>query len=198
MECSLPNGFRTRTNSKHSDTMQLSELSKPKSDQLNADDLLAGPITIRITRAVEKDDPKQNLWIYYEGDNGKPYKPNTGMRRAMAMIWGNPDSSQLAGRSLTLFNNPRIRFGSETTGGIQISHASGLSKPMTFLLTVSKGRREAYTVHPLETFDAELAKLNACTTQDELKAAFLSLSPAAQKALTPEKDQLKISLTLKN
>ena len=57
-----------------------------------------------------------------------------------------------------------------------------------------------YTVKPLvaETFTAELAKLTAATTQDELKTAFLSLSPAAQKALTAEKDRLKLSLTTQN
>jgi len=174
--------------------MKLSELSKPKSDQLNADDLVGGPITVRITKAVRSDDPKQTLWIYYHGDGGKPYKPSTGMRRAMAFIWNDPDVEQLAGRCLTLFNNPAIKFGSETTGGIQISHASHIPKAMTFLLTVTKGRRVAFTVNPLESFEAELATLTAATTMDGLKAAWGTISKEAQKFLKLDVEALKAKL----
>ncbi len=173
--------------------MQLSELSKPKSDQLNAEDLLCGPRTIRINRTVEKDDPKQTLWIYFEGDEGRPYKPCLIMRRAMAFIWGNPDSSQLAGRSLTLFNDPTVRFGGETPGGIRISHASGLAKTMQFMLTISKGKKVLYTVHPME-WEADLAKLTACTSLDALKAAWDSISPASKKALKTDLENLKSKL----
>jgi len=174
--------------------MQLSELSKPKSDQLNAEDLLCGPRTIRITRTVEKDDPKQTLWIYFEGDEGRPYKPCLIMRRAMAFIWGNPDSSQLVGRWLTLFNDTTVRFGGDTPGGIRISHASGLTKTMQFMLTVSKGKKVVYVVQPLEDIDAGLAKLTAANSLDELKAAWESISPAAKKALKTELDNLKTKL----
>lgn len=175
-------------------TMKLSELSKPKSDQLNADDLVAGPITIKIREAVQSNDPKQNLWLYYEGDGGKPYKPNLGMRRAMAFIWGDPETSQLAGRHLRLFNNPTIKIGSETTGGIQISHASHIPKALTFLLTVSKGRRVAFTVNPLATFDMELAELKKAANLTHLKAAWEPLSKDAKAFLRPELDALKLAL----
>ena len=174
--------------------MKLSELSKPKSDQLNADDLLAGPITIRIREAVESNDPKQSLWIYYHGDNGKPYKPSVGMRRAMAFIWGDPDVSQLAGKCLKLFNNPAIKFGSETTGGIQISHASHIPKALTFLLTVSKGRRVAYTVNPLESYETELATLKKAANLAELRAAWESVGKDAQKFLRADLEAIKAVL----
>ena len=50
-----------------------------KSDQLNADDLIGSPKTIKITtvKACAGDQP---IAVNYEGDNGKPYKPNKAMR----------------------------------------------------------------------------------------------------------------------
>ncbi len=55
--------------------MSLMNAIKPKSDQLNADDLLTGPRTITITEVVNRETPDQPVWIRYEGDGGKPYKP---------------------------------------------------------------------------------------------------------------------------
>ena len=54
----------------------LTEALAPRSDQLNADDLIAGPrvITITSVRAV-KDGRETKLVLNYEGDNGKPFKP---------------------------------------------------------------------------------------------------------------------------
>ena len=62
--------------------MDLSQTIIPKSDQLNADDLIAGPRTIRIT-AVSTGNAEQPVVINYEGDNGRPYKPSKSMRRIL-------------------------------------------------------------------------------------------------------------------
>ncbi len=47
----------------------------PKSDQLNSDDLIAGPRTIRITRVVVDMGGEQPASVYFEGDGDKPFKP---------------------------------------------------------------------------------------------------------------------------
>ena len=65
----------------------------PKSDQLNADDLLAGPITIKITGVTVKGGQEQPVSIHYEGDDGKPYKSCKSMNRVLVSAWG-PDSSK--------------------------------------------------------------------------------------------------------
>ena len=44
----------------------------PKSDQTNADDLISGPITIKITGVDIRGGQEQPISIHYEGDNGKP------------------------------------------------------------------------------------------------------------------------------
>jgi hypothetical protein len=127
--------------------MDLSTTIIPKSDQLNADDLISGPRTIKITD-VRSGSAEQPVNIHYEGDNGRPYKPGKSMRRVLVAIWGkNPDV--YAGRRLTLYRDPNVKFGGEETGGIRISHASHITERHTMALTVTRGKRKPYTVEPL-------------------------------------------------
>ena len=128
----------------------------PNSDQLNADDLIAGPRTIKITRVVLKDSKDQPVDVFFEGDNNKPYRPGLSMRRVMVNFWG-PDSDAYAGRSMTLYCDPSITFGKDRVGGIRISHMSHLDKTMKMMLTTKRARKNEFTVLPLATNDAEEA-----------------------------------------
>lgn len=119
----------------------------PKSDQLNADDLIAGPLTIRIT-GVEVPGGEQPVTIHYDGGDGRPYRPGKSMRRALINLWG-PDGEAYIGRSLTLYRDEKVQFGGETVGGIRISHASHLDKPVTMALTATRGKRKPFTIQPL-------------------------------------------------
>lgn len=127
--------------------MNLSTTIVPKSDQLNADDLIAGPRTIKIT-AVESGSAEQPVLIRYEGDNGRPYKPGKSMRRVLVAIWGS-EGSAYVGRRLTLYCDKTITFGPDTTGGIRISHASDIAEPVEMALTVKRGKRKPFRVEPL-------------------------------------------------
>lgn len=120
---------------------------KPKSDQLNADDLIGGPITIRIT-AVAVGEGEQPVSISYEGDGGKPYKPGKSMRRVLVNLWG-PDGAVYVGRSLTLYRDEEVVFGGVAVGGIRISHMSHLQRETTMALTATKAKRKPFTVRPL-------------------------------------------------
>ena len=72
----------------------LSKTIDPKSDQLNSDDLIAGPITIRITKvSANLSSPEQPISIFFEGDNGKPYKPCKSMRRSANNSRNDPGQS---------------------------------------------------------------------------------------------------------
>jgi hypothetical protein len=119
-----------------------------RSDQLNADDLIGGPRTIKITgvKIVKEDQP---VSISYEGDNSRPWKPCLSMRRVLVQLWGK-DASTYAGKSVTLYRDQRVRFGNDEVGGIRISHASGIDKPVRLMLTTKRGRREPYPVQPLK------------------------------------------------
>lgn len=127
--------------------MNISDTIIPKSDQLNADDLLTGPLTIKIT-AVKAGSAEQPVVIHYEGDNGHPYKPGKSMRRVLIVLWG-AEAKAYLGHRLTLYADPTVRFGGSAVGGIRISHASGISKPVEIMLTKTRGKKEPFVVQPL-------------------------------------------------
>jgi hypothetical protein len=128
--------------------MDMTPTLVPKSNQLNADDLIAGPRTITITK-VSAGNSEQPVAVYFEGDNGRPWYPSKGMRRVLVAAWG-AESSQYVGRSATLFRNPEVTYGGIQVGGIQISHLSNLDNPLSIALTVSKQKRSPYKVQPLK------------------------------------------------
>jgi hypothetical protein len=128
----------------------------PKSDQLNSDDLIGGPITIRVTAvAANEGSPEQPISISFEGDDGKPYKPCKSMRRVMVHIWGS-DANKYVGRGMTLYRDPKVQFGGMQVGGIRISHMSDIPDDklgdgkVQMALTASKAKRAPYIVRPLQ------------------------------------------------
>lgn len=129
--------------------MDLSKTIEPKSDQLNSEDFIgSGARTIKITKVSGNDDTQQPVSINFEGDGGKPYKPCKTCRRILVSVWG-VDGSKYAGRSLTLYRDPDVKFGGLAVGGIRISHMSDIDKPVTMALSVSKANKKPFTVQPL-------------------------------------------------
>lgn len=126
----------------------LSRTIAPKSDQLNSDDLIGGPMTIVVTEVTQGNSPEQPISIYFDGDNGKPYKPCKSMRRVLVQIWGK-DGAQYPGRAMTIYRDPTVKFGGMEVGGIRISHMTGLESPVTMALTATKASRKPFTVKPL-------------------------------------------------
>lgn len=120
-----------------------------KSDQLNADDLLSGPITIRIRGVEVRDTKDQPVSVYYDGDDGKPFKPCKSMARVMVAAWG-ADSKAYAGRSMTLFREPTVKWGGIEVGGIRIKAMSHIAEPLLLAITMTKGNKKPYRVEPLQ------------------------------------------------
>jgi hypothetical protein len=127
--------------------MDLTESIAPKSDQLNADDLISGPVTVTI-REVREGSAEQPVDVHLVEFPGRAYRPSKSMRRVMVMAWG-PEASSYAGHRITLYRNPEITFGRDKVGGIEISHLSHLDKPLTVALTATRGKRKNFTVEPL-------------------------------------------------
>jgi hypothetical protein len=67
--------------------MDLTESIAPKSDQLNADDLISGPVTVTI-REVAKGSPELPVDVHLVEFPGRAYRPSKRMRRVMVMAWG--------------------------------------------------------------------------------------------------------------
>jgi len=125
----------------------LAKTIAPKSDQLNADDLIAGPRTITIT-GVRGCDDEQPIAIHFEGGEKTPYKPCKSMRRVLVHCWG-PDGNTYVGKRMTLYCDPNVLFGGIKVGGIRISHLSHIDREMVLPLTVTRAKRAPYTVKPL-------------------------------------------------
>ena len=130
--------------------MDMSMTIAPKSDQLNADDLIGGPRTITITRVTGNEgNAEQPVNVFFKGDDNKPFRPCKSMRRVMVKIWG-ADASKYAGRSMTIFRDPKVKWGGMEVGGIRISHMTGIDSPQQMALTESRASRKPYTVQPLK------------------------------------------------
>lgn len=136
----------------------------PKADQCNYDDFIGRDfLIIKITKVLITNTD-QPVSIFYENDNGKPYKPSKGMRRIIIECWG--DKKELyIGRSLKLFGNPKVKWAGKEAGGIQIAELSDISAPKTINLTVAKGKREPFTVNPLK-----ISALDELKIQGEISA----------------------------
>jgi len=131
-------------------SMDISRTIEPKSDQINADDLIGGPRTVTITD-ITKGTPEQPVNVVTaEYGPGRPYKPSKSMRRVLATCWGT-DAAVWIGRKATLYRDPDITFGKDKVGGIRISHLSHIDQRIDIPLTVTRGRRTPFTVQPLTT-----------------------------------------------
>jgi len=128
--------------------MDITATLAPKSNQMNADDLIVGPRTIIVTNVDVAIEAEQPVAIYFKGDSGRPWRPCKSMRRVLASAWG-PDSSQYVGRGITLFRDPGALYGGQQVGGIRLSHLSHIEGPLTVMLTATRGKRLPYKVLPL-------------------------------------------------
>lgn len=154
-------------------TLDISDTIAPKSNQLNADDLIAGPRTITIRSVKWGDTAEQPVALHFEGDNNKPYMPCKSMRRVLVFVWG-ADASKYAGRSMTIYRDPGVMFGGQAVGGIRISHMTDITKDVTMALTATRANRKPFTVKPL--------KLTTARQQSEHQA----ISQTTQKPTVAE------------
>jgi hypothetical protein len=144
----------------------------PRSDQLNFDQLILGPVVVTVTH-VTAGNAEQPIVVHYEGENGRPYKPGLTMRRILALGWGS-DSEQWVGRSMELYGDPTIRFGKETVGGIRISRMSHIPKAIEASLAVTKGKKAMNRVEPLrmsEALQTAMSAIASATDNATMKAA---------------------------
>jgi len=125
--------------------MDLTKFAEPKSDQLNADDLIGGHIIARIVR-VTTDDAAQKVNVHLEGR--RPWRPCKTTLRQLFAAWGT-DGEKWVGRYVELKRDATVRFGGEDVGGIRIHALSHIPRPMDDKLTIAKGKKGAFRVEVL-------------------------------------------------
>lgn len=129
------------------DMVDMAQFTEAKSDQLNADDLIGVSKTITVTKVTGKEGD-QPISIYYEGDNGKPFKPCKTIRRVLMGVWGRYANDYI-GRSMTIYRDDEVSFGGLAVGGIRISHMSNLDKETIIVVNKSKGKKVGMKILPL-------------------------------------------------
>lgn len=152
--------------------MDLSDSIVPRSDQMNAEDLLTGPRTFTIREVRRGSSAEQPVDVILdEFPPGRPWKPSKTTRRVLVAAWG-PQTDVYIGRRVTLFRDPDVKFGGMDVGGIRISHLSHIPKALTIALTVTRGRRAAHRVEPLAD-NVQTAPVVSVTTLAEMRDLFV-------------------------
>lgn len=128
--------------------MDITETLQANSDQLNAVDLIASPITVKILDVSVNKKSDQPVSIKIDGGL-QPYKPCKSMRRLLAKVWGT-DSKDWINKSMTLFCDMNVIWAGQAVGGIRISHLSGLSEKTEIPLRASRTKTVVYTIYPIK------------------------------------------------
>lgn len=151
-----------------------------KSDQLNADDLVGGPITVTIND-VKITSEEQPVAIAISGGH-QPWKPCKTMRRVLAFAWGK-DAKQWIGKSLTLKRDPDVKWAGEAVGGIRIQAMSDISQKLEMSLAETRGKKRKFVVEKL-TGSGSLPDHSAAFTK--MKDVWKSRREDRGLAVTPD------------
>ena len=177
-----------------SDVTSLRDTVVPKSDQLNADTLLAGPITVTVTD-VRRGTADQPIDIHIT-DGHQPWKPCKSMRRALISAWGD-NGKDWIGKSMTLYCDPSVKFGGVAVGGIRVSHMSHLQSDLSLSLTSTRGKRTAHLIkklevamYPIDKFEANLPAWHAAIKKGPTTAEQIIVKVQQSGKLTPEQIEL--------
>ena len=128
----------------------ISEAMEAKSDQLNALDIVGAPRIIRVRAVDYKKGRDQPVWVYFDGDNNRPWKPSKGMIRFLCGCWGTETDAWI-GRHAQLEFEPSVVYAGKPVGGIWLKAASDIpAKGMTFSLAINRQKRIPFPVSHLQ------------------------------------------------
>lgn len=166
--------------------MDLTATIIPKSDQINADDLIAGPRTFTVTEVRVKSTPEQPVDIHLAESPGKPFRPSKTVLRVLVTAWGK-EGDDYVGRRMTLYRDPEVKWAGQEVGGIRVSELSHITKQLKLALTETRGKKVTHVVKPLADEAPApdyLEQARAATDVAEVKAIWQRADSAGH--LTPE------------
>lgn len=178
--------------------VDITESLKAKSDQLNATDISGSDLVICI-RAVDYNPKReQPNWVYFDGDNNRPWKPSKGMARVLANAWGS-DNDNWIGKYAQLWCNPTVKFGGKEVGGIEIRALSDIpERGINCVHAISRTKREPLHIpllavqtaaYPDDKFNQALPKM--IETMQSGKMSLQQVIAHCQKTGQLSPEQLK-------
>ena len=185
------------------DITNLSDTILAKSDRLNAEDLLGGPLTVTVA-AVYRKNADSPIAINYNGDNGRPFEPCKTMRKLLVAAWGE-DGNQWLGRSMTLYNDPSVKWAGKESGGVRISHLSHIEKRLILNLSETRGKKKQHTInilqenyYPDEVFNKNFDAMAASVADGKYTVAQIITKCSAKGTLTDSQLNALNSLGVSN
>ena len=178
-------------------TQDMTAALAPKSDQINSEDLVGRTMTVTITGVDIRPGQEQPIAMSLAGTD-KVFRPCKTTARLIVAGWG-PDASKYAGRQITLYRDPSVKWGGVAIGGIRISHMSDLDAPLVMALAENKKNRKVHTVQPLKiekqqasadslTLDAARDLIEQAPDMDSLGAVW------KRKTMAPFREELQAAL----
>jgi len=176
----------------------------PKSDQLNADQLLGIEMPITVTSVALSASPDQPVSIHYDGENGRPFKPCKTVRKILIALWGE-DGNAWVGRSMLLYCDEKVKWAGEAVGGIRIKAMSHIDCNKDISLTETRGKKvkarimkytpENNAASASAPFDKaaclDMLNLAAKKGTDALLAVWQPLSTGAKHAVSGDMPNIK-------
>jgi hypothetical protein len=178
--------------------MDIEDTLAPKSEQMDAIELTSGPRTFTIERITD-GSPDQPVNIHFV-EFPRPWRPSKNMRRVIDGVWElrkrgvkkwSEASELLAGRRITLYYDPAVRFGSNVVGGVRVSHMSHIDAQTKTPIIPSQGKSALWTVDPLPELsrvDQLRAKWKHATSErkGEIEAEVARLTAPVDAPVTAE------------
>ena len=164
-----------------------------KSDQLNADDLVGGPITVQITHA-NQGGAEQPVILRISGGH-MPWKPSKTALRVLVAAWGT-DAGAWVGRWVTLYRDSAVKWAGVAVGGIRVSALSHIDQPITLSLAETRGQKKTWRVDVIRpanqkqagapTADLDALLVDAALTTEDVDRWLASKKKPALAGVTPE------------
>lgn len=121
--------------------------TQAKSDQINASDLIGGPLVCQITDIQMTGSADQPISIFVDA-HPQPWKPSKTSRRVLAACWADAEPSEWVGRYAVLYNDASVMWAGKAEGGIRCSHLSHITERKTIMVNATRGKKAAQIVEP--------------------------------------------------
>ena len=161
--------------------MDITNALAPKSDQLDAVDLLGSPPQVFTITDVKEGSDEQPVQIAL-AEFPRVWRPSKGMLRVLAHCWGK-DVKEWPGRRVELYCDPDVMFGPTKVGGIRIQRLSHIGKRTSVPMIVGRGKSGSFTVDPLP--DATVPNPNTDRIA-ELKSEWRAADAERRQAIEAE------------
>lgn len=148
-----------------------------------------------------------DVWVHYEGENGRPWKTSLTARRILARLW-TEESDNWIGHTVAVHCDPTVVYAGEEVGGIRPHAATGIDSERVIKLKERRGPKpKTFKIVPLrldsspqakptriefsmETYTRAIEKIiSESETHDELQTRFDRMSDWRKQAAQTDREQ---------